>query len=359
MSGIFEKTSGKLVLRIYPRLASLFVLVATLATNSSAAGALVAHWTYDTVVPGATTADSATVEDIAGSNDVGLLGSIDSGRDPEAISGVIGAGALRFDGSLDNVFVVNSAEINSATGAAQSRTFSVWFNTSSNNIQQIVEKGSNEQFVMQTDSGTTLTWRISSSPGPDRVQDMSGVLNGAWHHMVGTYDGVGEVITLYVDGALVGTSSVSSPPADNTSGLIVGADGGLGSAYTGDLDDMAIWNNELTAIEALALFDLGDETALNYNASEVQSMFTAFAGTTDVTVDGTFWEYQASGIVGVEGEVNNLGGGDFSINLGGGAGFATGTASATNGVPEPASAALLLIAIASMAALRRHTRRSA
>jgi hypothetical protein len=51
-------------------------------------------------------------------------------------------------------------------------------------------------------------------------------------------------------------------------------------------------------------------------------MLAAFAGGTDVDLAGRLWRYQASGLGGTPGQVVEAAG-QYSINLGGGAGFST------------------------------------
>ena len=66
--------------------------------------------------------------------------------------------------------------------------------------------------------------------------------------------------------------------------------------YTGLLDDWALWADPLTAGQATAIFDLGDQ--LGYDQGQVQDLFELFDETVDsVMIAGTTW-YRASDLVG-------------------------------------------------------------
>lgn len=93
---------------------------------------------------------------------------------------------------------------------------------------------------------------VESPAGPN-------LLDGQWHHLVGTYDH--NAIRLYVDGVEAGTGTPHSAPipyADFTKkDLFIGkADGSIDTCpnwnngnYVGEIDDVRIWNKALTATE--------------------------------------------------------------------------------------------------------------
>jgi hypothetical protein len=84
------------------------------------------------------------------------------------------------------------------------------------------------------------------------------VWDGAWHHLAGTYDGV--TVRLYVDGVEQGTgtpatSAINYALADNNTFRI----GGYRSScvdflFTGDIDEVQIFNRALTAQEIAAIY---------------------------------------------------------------------------------------------------------
>lgn len=83
------------------------------------------------------------------------------------------------------------------------------------------------------------------------------VTDGKWHHVVGTYDRA--ALRLYVDGVEIGAGNPQTQPIFYNypyKDLIIGdADGTTGpcknynTAYSGDIDEVRIWNRALTASE--------------------------------------------------------------------------------------------------------------
>jgi len=107
-----------------------------------------------------------------------------------------------------------------------------------------------EEPVFYISDGTTY---YSSPAGPD-------VVDGQWHHIVGTYDE--QHIRIYVDGVESGSGTVSSVPINYSlfpvKKLIIGdADGTNGRCtdyngfYSGDIDEVRIWDRALTASEVV------------------------------------------------------------------------------------------------------------
>ncbi len=100
--------------------------------------------------------------------------------------------------------------------------------------------------------GTAEQPYIESPAGPN-------LLDGQWHHLVGTYDR--NAIRLYVDGVEAGTGTAHSAPIPYASfinkDLYIGkADGSIDTCpnlnngnYVGEIDEVRIWNKALTPTE--------------------------------------------------------------------------------------------------------------
>lgn len=92
----------------------------------------------------------------------------------------------------------------------------------------------------------------------------AGLAANTWHHVTGTYDGT--TLRLYLNGVLVASQASSGSIGNATAptfGIGTYDHGSYGSWYYGGLDEVAIWNRELTADEISSLYDAaaGDTAA--------------------------------------------------------------------------------------------------
>lgn len=80
--------------------------------------------------------------------------------------------------------------------------------------------------------------------------------NGAFHHMVGVYDGA--AVRLYVDGALKHTEAISPSSAANSLELRLGAASDNGSKLSGVIDEAAVFASALSDQQVAAIYQLGN-----------------------------------------------------------------------------------------------------
>jgi hypothetical protein len=82
-------------------------------------------------------------------------------------------------------------------------------------------------------------------------------LEGSWTHLVGVYDATTSIMTLYVNGEQAGTATAGA--VWNASGpLSVGAErttSGYGDLWLGDLDDLDVFQGNMTAAQVAQLYD--------------------------------------------------------------------------------------------------------
>ncbi|YCM43142.1 LamG domain-containing protein [Verrucomicrobiaceae bacterium 227] len=124
----------------------------------------------------------------------------------------------------------------------------------------------------QRNSSVGWNWRIFNGDGGARVFDLTGgpYTVGEWQHIVGVYDASGPTATLYQNGAVVATSSapVGSYAPKTNGDLAIGSFGnpslndlGYENAFTGSIDEVAIYPSALSAGQVQAHFSNGINSA--------------------------------------------------------------------------------------------------
>jgi hypothetical protein len=143
--------------------------------------------------------------------------------------------------------------------------------------------------------GTKFGWSVLRNP------EIASLQNGQWHHLVLTAPASGtmEDVNLYLDGSPVGvvtvlggtlTNAYNTPSNLPHSILRVGARY-LGNHSDADLDEVALWNVELTAAAVAEIFNGGIPTDLRQNwssytnAADLQLYWTFEEGTGLTTTD--------------------------------------------------------------------------
>jgi Ca2+-binding RTX toxin-like protein len=207
--------------------------------------------------------------------------------------------AFQFEGweNPGHVRVPNFAPLESETV-----TVEAWVNSTSvpapGEYRYIVAKGaagfSGASYALVTSNAGGLWFYVGNghafqySPDPG-----TGVWDGNWHHVVGTYDG--NYVRLYVDGVEVGNGTLLTDALGyglpDTNDLFIGTYNGIpGYTFNGRIDEPSVYDRALTAAEVQALFANG-KTGL---------------GASDVTVNLTTGT--ATGLAGVS-NIRNVTGG--------------------------------------------------
>ena len=157
-----------------------------------------------------------------------------------------------------------------STSSLKPSQFSVaaWFKTSSNfgSDAFIVNKGGigsdssgqNLNYGIWMNSAEKIKAGFETSSGADRyVTSANKYNNGQWHYAVVTNDG--STVRLYIDGVQVATKSTSgaSPETSGTKPVRVGANSRVTpprNFFTGEVDEVRIWNDDLTTQQVADAF---------------------------------------------------------------------------------------------------------
>ena len=116
-----------------------------------------------------------------------------------------------------------------------------------------------------TGGGSGSGWYVYQTPNPGSglafimapagVWISTGYSLVTWYHLVGTYDGTNA--SFYVNGNLIGTQPASGYLANPANALAVGQRADGYGYWDGNLDEVAIYTNALTADRVLAHYEVG------------------------------------------------------------------------------------------------------
>jgi hypothetical protein len=217
--------------------------VALPAAASAATSPLAGYWPLNE-------GRGQTVYDWSGNGNNGTLGATSNAdaNDPSWITGKLFLG-LRFAGD-DFVRIPSSPSLESPTVTVAAF---VRGNGSPGMNKYIFSKGAfgcmQGSYGLYSGPNNGLMFYIGDENGFVRSPDAgTGVWDGKWHLVAGTYDG--SAVRVYVDGVQAATGTPSSLPIDYS--LDTGDDGYIGTyfgdcdvSFRGDLDEVSVWNKAL------------------------------------------------------------------------------------------------------------------
>jgi Concanavalin A-like lectin/glucanases superfamily len=183
---------------------------------------------------------------------------------------------IEFSG-INYADVVNSRDIN-----LNSFTVSVWFNTAMNvtsgNNAILLNKGGfgsdrpgfNLNYGIWLNNREKVTGGFETQTGDDYSLTSQGSYDDStWHNAILTFDGEQHLLKLYMDGLEVATNSTNIGITPDTTGkqpIRLGANslsekGKINGNFTGQLDDIQIWNYAFTKEQVANLFDTESKIA--------------------------------------------------------------------------------------------------
>jgi hypothetical protein len=134
-------------------------------------------------------------------------------------------------------------------------------------------------------------WGFTWDDGPNQYRiltDSSGIYHvgsgshaGSWHHFALTYAGGSARTQLYIDGNYVGQT-----PSDQTLDTY---DNSLWYSANGDIDDCAIYDEDVGAARVGLIHALGDEPDLQYDLGLVDQLFQKYDASQGVVLAGRLW----------------------------------------------------------------------
>lgn len=186
------------------------------------------------------------------------------------------SGALAFNGASSYVNVAGGGGLNAATAG----TVSMWAKWNAvtqdadccGSFGAVLARQGNRLFsdnilALNTSNPATarLVWRQSGGPAPVLITGTT-IVGSTWHHVAVTFSPEGS--TLYLDGVAQGSATGGAMTNNAGVALSIGAWGGDGAGFmNGTLDDVAIWDQPLTAAQ-IAQLAASTKTPLNFSGPE-------------------------------------------------------------------------------------------
>ena len=177
--------------------------------------------------------------------------------------------SLNFDGTSDYISCGNDSSL-----VPSSITISLWFKTSgsASAIPRLLNKSYGgspyDSYFIRINNGV-LNFKIGVSSASVQIAGTTNVVDGIWHHVVGTYDG--SQLKLYLDGNPEATpiNETRAILENTTYNLTIGCElGAYGFSwpFTGDISNVAIYNTALSATNVSTLYNNGAPQATIYGS---------------------------------------------------------------------------------------------
>ena len=212
------------------------------AAPASAAPNLLAHWTLDEGI-------GQVAGDTSGQGNNGELGAsaAPDGADPAWVQGHAGGNALSFDGSsyvtVPDTGVLEPPHIGVDAWVRRSESPGNWL--------YVLSKGSvdcdHSAYGLYTGFSGGMAFYVSSLSHYAISPEVSPAIvwDGAWHHIIGSYDG--ERVRLWIDGSQVGAGtpvSMTIAYTKGSKGVYIGAyRGTCNLGFKGAIDDVSVWDD--------------------------------------------------------------------------------------------------------------------
>ncbi len=212
--------------------------------------------TINTLVPSSLTTNLLGYWKLDGdsTDEIGSVDGTDADITYSDANGIINNGA-GFNGSTSEINFGNNLDAGSGAYSVMA-----WFKSSDNAVDVIIAKsnaGFNPSWRLATwdDGKIRGEFRLSSSR--DQVISANDMTDGNWHMAVMTRPASGGNVSLYIDDETVVTIANSSFNTTNSFNLKIGEDDNGNFDFNGAIDEVAIWDKELSSAEVAELYNSG------------------------------------------------------------------------------------------------------
>jgi hypothetical protein len=180
----------------------------------------------------------ATVNDVSGNGNTGTIVNA-----TWTTSGKYGS-ALSFNGTNAQVVINDSASLHLTTAV----TLEAWVNPSSapTGWQDVLYKAVDNYFLEagSTNGNKPGTGVLLTSSAEPLAYGPAALTASTWTHLAMTYDGT--TLKIYVNGALVTSTTQTGTITTSTNALQIGGDTTYGQYFKGLIDEVRVYNIALT-----------------------------------------------------------------------------------------------------------------
>jgi len=183
--------------------------------------------------------------------------------------------AVDFDGTNDYMSIPDADIFSLGNGSGTDNAFSIsgWFNADSIGTFFVVTKDVNggREWVFRTISSQLSFFAFGTGGGYIGRQYTTALSTGQWYHAVVTYDGskASSGIKLYLNGSRVDNADYGAgtyTAAANTTTIVRAGSSERDGFSNGKLDEVAIFNTELSSSNVSAIYNSGKPATLSgYN----------------------------------------------------------------------------------------------
>jgi hypothetical protein len=177
--------------------------------------------------------------------------------------------SMTFDG-VDEYVTMGDVLDTSDTGAT-ALSISCWYKTTNSGTQMFVAKQNNSGnfsgFALSMQPNNKLSFFMGTLSGNQYLfvqsANVSTHSNGNWHHLAVTYDGSRSTtgINMYFNGSPLSVTSVNNVSPINVQNSVEFLLGARGLTYSnrlnGSLDEVAVFNTELSASDITTIYNSG------------------------------------------------------------------------------------------------------
>lgn len=169
------------------------------------------------------------------------------------------ATAFNFDGVDDYVWAPAATNYNVGASSA-GLTIEFWMNPNSFQNGSVLGWANSIRVERETFNWTGSMLRCYLGTGGLYVQTSGNVWNNTswkWTHVAVTYDKTSGQANIYVNGSLQGSANVGTSPMTTADDFYMGQVPGSANSYSGQLDEISLWDRPLNAADISAIYNAG------------------------------------------------------------------------------------------------------